>query len=389
MSSNKLSLLSNTTGRNRNYMHKSHERDDLIEWMKAMLYHSFVLDSTESYAGTMAYFEELIDEYRKSAEHSRLRQFVPTVGKFHTPLFISRAFDWYDTKYCITKRRFVAPTFNEMRHILNLSQVMAIGPKLKMMTFDGDQTLYSDGQNFEANNELASGILSLLINGVKVIVVTAAGYGLNGQMYMRRLQGLLDCMENEKLAKEHVENFFVMGGECNYFLQCTIGSFDGPEAPQKPILVAVPVEKWQAADIDGPKPAQWSAQSVKRLMDLAEESMRDTVSELRLRAKILRKERSIGVYPGGKEMEKLVPVGHGTNKIKREALDELVLRLMDRVRREAPSIDLPVCVFNGGTDAWFDVGNKSVGVAALQAYFKLDKASCIHVGDQVCIFCLL
>lgn len=358
-------------------------KDDLIEWMKGMLYHSFVLDSTESYVGTMAYFEELVEEYRKSPENSRLRQFVPTVGKMHTPLFITRAFDWYDTKYCITKRRFVAPTFNEIRHILNLSQVMAIGPNLRMITFDGDQTLYSDGQNFQANDELASGILSLMINGVKVIVVTAAGYGLNGSMYMRRLQGLLDCMENEKLTKEQVENFFVMGGECNYFLQCTIGSFDGPDAPQKPILVPVPVETWQADELDGPKPHYWPQDKVQRLMDLAEESMKDSVKELRLRAKILRKDRSIGVYPGGKEMEKLVPVGHGTNKIKREALDELVLRLMDRVRIEASTIDLPTCMFNGGTDAWFDVGNKSVGVAALQAYFKLNKADCIHVGDQV------
>jgi hypothetical protein len=36
-----------------------------------------------------------------------------------------------------------------------------------------------------------------------------------------------------------------------------------------------------------------------------------------------------------------------------------------------PRITLPYCVFNGGTDAWLDVGNKSVGVAALQAYLEV------------------
>ena len=40
-------------------------------------------------------------------------------------------------------------------------------------------------------------------------------------------------------------------------------------------------------------------------------------------------------------------------------------------------------VFNGGGDAWLDVGNKSVGVACLQAYFNFAPEFCLHVGDQV------
>jgi IMP and pyridine-specific 5'-nucleotidase len=79
----------------------------------------------------------------------------------------------------------------------------------------------------------------------------------------------------------------------------------------------------------------------------------------------------------------LVPTGHGSVKIKREALDELVLRLMDTLRQQRPQVDLPYCVFNGGSDAWLDVGNKSVGMAALQAYFGLPPQNCLHVGDQV------
>ena len=33
-------------------------------------------------------------------------------------------------------------------------------------------------------------------------------------------------------------------------------------------------------------------------------------------------------------------------------------------------------------DAWLDVGNKKVGVEALQAYFGLNNDQCLHVGDQ-------
>ena len=210
----------------RNFILSSIRKDSLMEWMKDMLNHSFVLDSKDSYVGTMKYFEALVEEHRAAYKNkdlrSRLKEYVPSVGRFITPLPLSQAFTLYDSKYSISKRRFVSPTFNEIRHILNLSQIMAIGPNLQLITFDGDQTLYTDGGNFEDNEELALGIMSLMCHGVKVAVVTAAGYGLDGSKYSRRLQGLLDRFVLEKLTQEQVENFFVMGGECNYLLQCTL-----------------------------------------------------------------------------------------------------------------------------------------------------------------------
>lgn len=48
---------------------------------------------------------------------------------------------------------------------------------MKLISFDGDQTLYSDGGNFEDNDELALAIILLLKHGVKVALITAAGYG--------------------------------------------------------------------------------------------------------------------------------------------------------------------------------------------------------------------
>ena len=280
-----------------------------MEWMKDMLNHSFVLDAKESYVGTMRYFETLIEEHRQlrgTGIRSRLKEFVPTVGTFHTPLPMSEAFDIYDSKYSISKRRFISPTFNEIRHILNLSQVMAIGQKLQLITFDGDQTLYTDGGNFDDNEELALAIMSLMCHGVKVAVVTAAGYGLDGSKYAKRLRGLLDRFVHEGLTKEQVENFYVFGGECNYLLQCTLQStnvvspqvgytLDG-DSPLKPasehtqveaVIVPVPTELWQGPEVVGPKPSFWPHDEIKTILDVAEKSMRDTVEELHLRVKVI------------------------------------------------------------------------------------------------------
>ena len=55
---------------------------------------------------------------------------------------------------------------------------------------------------------------------------------------------------------------------------------------------------------------------------------------------------------------------------------------MESIRSVDPPVTLPFCVFNGGKDAWLDVGNKKVGVEALQAYFGLNNDQCLHVGDQ-------
>lgn len=305
----------NTASTRRNFVLSSLRKDALIEWMKDMLNHSFVLDARDSYEGTMKYFETLVDEHRNAYENkgsrSRLKEYVPTVGRFLTPLPMSQAFAIYDAKYSISKRRFVSPTFNEIRHILNLSQVMAIGPHLQLITFDGDQTLYSDGGNFEDNEDLASSIISLLCHGVKVAVVTAAGYGLDGSKYARRLRGLLDRFVTEGLSPAQVQNFFVFGGECNYLLRCTLqqqqqqtaedststksvdeAGFedqdqDREEAGLEAVIVPVPVEEWQAPHLPGPKPTLWPAEEIKTLLDVAERSMRDTVGELNLRAKVM------------------------------------------------------------------------------------------------------
>jgi IMP and pyridine-specific 5'-nucleotidase len=224
--------------------------------MKSMLQHSFVLDALDTTgADTFSHFELLIEEHRclEAQQHSsdsgdcatptsRLKQLVPTVGRFFTPLPLRVAFEVYNQKHRLTKRKHIQISFNECRHILNLAQIIALrkvhrpaaenvlattlkddsseanmsgsqldgterlaaavrrkfrmesigsfndlgeeealadlsefnGPRL--ISFDGDQTLYSDGQNFERNPRLAFYLYQLLRHGVTVAVVTAAGY---------------------------------------------------------------------------------------------------------------------------------------------------------------------------------------------------------------------
>eukprot|EP00985_Skeletonema_marinoi_P033152 scaffold40614_cov212-Skeletonema_marinoi.AAC.1 len=88
-----------------------------------MLMHSFVLDALDTTgADTFSHFEVLIDEHRKMTDQylddisqnnkstfvpSRLKQLVPQVGTFYTRLPLRKAFEAYNLKYGITKRRHI------------------------------------------------------------------------------------------------------------------------------------------------------------------------------------------------------------------------------------------------------------------------------------------
>eukprot|EP01083_Nonionella_stella_P241924 844325_1 len=109
------------SSRRRNYLLTPHRKDGLVEWMKSMLNHSFVLDALDTTAAdTFSHFEMLIDEHRKAESlalmdpnnnntpPSRLKQLVPTVGTFHTHLPLRKAFIAYNKKYALTKRKFIS-----------------------------------------------------------------------------------------------------------------------------------------------------------------------------------------------------------------------------------------------------------------------------------------
>jgi len=421
--------------------------------MKSMLMHSFVLDALDTTgADTFSHFEVLIDEHRKLTDQylddisqnnkatyipSRLKQLVPQVGTFYTRLPLRKAFEAYDQKYGITKRRHICISFNEIRHILNLAQIIAMtdsykggsqlgllpplngsavhekkegetddqavkawtsmtvtprretdgsddspesgdtspkersramcdrsesiaieeafsllpertalpGPKL--ICFDGDQTLYSDGANFESNPRLAKYLFLLLKHGVTIAVVTAAGYEYQAEKYELRLSGLLAYFKD---------------GECNYLLRL------GADYKLHAVKENGPGGWMNSTKHIAEAPGNWSESEIKSVLDMAEASFNTSMEDQNMRARIIRKKRSVGLIPKADE------------KLTREALDEAVLTIQSELVNSKTK--LPFCAFNGGRDAWVDVGNKRVGVQVLQSYLGVPPEESLHIGDQ-------
>ena len=77
-------------------------------------------------------------------------------------------------------------------------------------------------------------------------------------------------------------------------------------------------------------------------------------------------------------------------KLTRECLEEAVLASQRTLSHHPVSEKIPFCCFNGGSDVWVDVGDKSLGVAVLQRYFqnsmetdnKIWGGNTLHIGDQ-------
>ena len=367
-----------------------------------MLQHSFVLDALEDTgADTFTHFEVLIEEHRQMEDcpqPSRLQQLVPTIHTFHTPLPLRKAFEVYNEKHRLTKRKHIQISFNEIRHILNLAQIMALrqgcvgldseesaeslansspnlppettpcsqlqGPRL--ISFDGDQTLYSDGANFEGNPQLAHYLYLLLRHGCAVAVVTAAGYEYNVEKYEYRLSGLLRYFQSRGLATAECERFYLFGGECNYLLRL------GSDYRLHPVKEFGPGGWCTSTKFLPDAPANWDDAAVQAMLDASQETAQHAVDELKLRGRVIRKKRSVGLVPNpGLEMP-------------RESLDEVVLRAHEKLHtmNDGTGPGLPYCAFNGGTDVWVDVGNKRVGMQVLQAYLGVPPAASLHIGDQ-------
>jgi IMP-specific 5'-nucleotidase len=119
-------------------------------------------------------------------------------------------------------------------------------------------------------------------------------------------------------------------------------------------------------------PANWPEYKIQNLLDVAEQIFKLAVEELNLRGRVIRKKRSVGLAP--------LP----EREITRESLDETVLRVHEELHKmnHGTGPGLPYCAFNGGSDAWVDVGNKRVGVQVLQAYLGIPMAESLHIGDQ-------
>ena len=284
-----------------------------------------------------------------TANRSKLRMLVPSVGTFFTPLRLEEAFFRQDSQRAISSRRFVAPSFNDIRLILNTAQVLSLirpnsgptSPTLKLITFDGDVTLYDDGASLTPENPVVPRLLHLLSLDVRIGIVTAAGY-TEPSKYYGRLHGLLDAMHASAfLTSEQKSNLVIMGGESNFLFV-----FD-PTSPS--LLRYVRRRDWIL-----PAMESWNEGSIQSLLSAAQDAFASIVQTLNLpAAPILRKERAVGIYPAPGA------------KFTREQLEETVL-VVQQVVEQCPAarIDqLPFCAFNGGNDVFVDIGDKSWGVS--------------------------
>lgn len=299
---------------------------------------------------------------------SKLKLLVPSIGNFFTRLPLASAFIYQDSKRFISSRRFVPPSFNDVRLVLNTAQVMGLAASgtLDLATFDGDVTLYDDGCSLEPDNPVIERIINLMSHNTAIGIVTAAGY-TTADRYYERLHGLLDAIRDSTLLTEQQKhNLVVMGGESNFLFRYSLTS------PH--LLEWVPRRQWILDEM-----LLWQEPVIQRLLDKAEEALKECVVNLNLPAQIIRKERAVGIVP-------TVP----GFKFARESLEESVLVVSKMLEMSDVSRSLPFCAFNGGNDVFVDIGDKSWGVLVCQKYFgekwgregPIEARRTMHVGDQ-------
>ncbi|KAJ3165220.1 IMP 5'-nucleotidase [Geranomyces variabilis] len=328
--------------------------------------------NVERYCEILQCVEELIADHMEHQDQdllelSRLSTLVPSIGRFFTTLPLKASFMRQDAKRAVAARRFVPPSFNDVRAILNDAQVTSIAPTIKLITFDGDMTLYADGADFARDSHLVKLIIDLLRHDLHVAIVTAAGYPGDAAKYEKRLSGLLAGFRDSRLPAAALERFYVLGGECNYLFR-----YDAKDAHLK----YMEPETYQPADV-----TKWASDAprVKELLDVAQETLAQCASEMGLENAVglLRKDRAVGV------------VAEEGVQLTRETLDEFALaaqrRLNNHQRAQQTRLGaapVPFCAFNGGSDVWVDIGNKLIGVRMLREFLGTRGNETLHVGDQ-------
>ena len=124
------------------------ESDPLFELMLKWIM-SAEWDMTLTLREAMAKAESLIVAHMENPVGSELSRVCPGIGAFFTELPLTRALDYLNKKVAVEQRRFVPPSFSEVRQCFNLAQVYSLKNRVKMLTFDADDTLYDHGMDLE------------------------------------------------------------------------------------------------------------------------------------------------------------------------------------------------------------------------------------------------
>lgn len=188
------------------------------------------------------------------------------------------------------------------------------------------------------------------------------------------------------------QNLVIMGGEANYLFEYSQSS------PHR--LAPVPRAQWLT-----PEMASWSESDITALLDVAETALRDCIRSMNLPARLIRKDRAVGIIPdpphvqiARESLEETVLVVQRILELGSLGLREQAAAAASKIGGGAGSVGpdrrgVPFCAFNGGRDVFVDIGDKSWGVAVCQQWFgRRDAASAastaikgentLHVGDQ-------
>jgi len=332
------------------------ERDALFELVLKWITHP-EWDMTLTLRDAMAKTEHLIDEHIVNPAGSELSRKCPGVASFYTRLPLIRALDFFGSRVSVEERQYVPPTFSEVRQVFNIAQVYEMRGHIKMLTFDADDTLYEHGMDLEPGDWIVDALLMLLESGIYVAVVTAAGYPGKPDRYAARFKGLLTKMKQLGTPKEVTDRFYCVGGECNYLFRIKEGY----------AMEQVPLQEWATDEMKA-----WKEEDISRMLDLADTSLREACVRHKLDVQYLRKERAVGCYP----TEAGVRIAY-------ETLEDVALTLQDVIMThpDAPT-GIPFCAFNGNRDVWVDIGDKRIGIQALQQYLKVGSKETCHLGDR-------
>ncbi|KAL9025206.1 MAG: hypothetical protein Q9196_005932, partial [Gyalolechia fulgens] len=270
--------------------------------------------------------KQVTHQRRGTHGRSKLKLLVPSVGVFFTPLLLEQAFNFQDERRRISSRRFVPPSFNDIRLILNSAQLLGLvrNERIQLVTFDGDVTLYDDGESLSDENPVIPRILRLLRQGIHIGIVTAAGY-TDASRYYDRLRGLLDAVASA-ITDQEVEDprVIILGGESNYLFEFDFHS--------ETFLRHVPRKTWMLDEM-----REWQEEDIQSLLDVAEGALGECINNMQLSAEILRKDRAVGIIP---------VAGPGKQKFTREQLEETVLVTQQIVELSGPGKKIPFCAFN-------------------------------------------
>jgi IMP and pyridine-specific 5'-nucleotidase len=348
-------------------MPTSKEEDPLIQ----------LLLSRASAVGARRAFADLqglLSEHCAEPAGSRLSAVCPGVGRVFRELDLARAFEDYDKTFFVSARRFVPLSFHEARQIFNLASVAAAATGgLRLVTLDADDTIYSDGGSLDPSSPMISLITRLLVRGVNVALVTAASYPGQPERFEARLAGLLSALafaiECGAPAEPLLTRFKVMGGQCNVLLVPDLVDVGGVP---KVLLREVEGEFWKRH-----RGVRWAPEDIKKLLDAAQHTFEEVSRSLQLQVTIIRKERAVGLISASGS-----PVAAG--RLTYDVLEELTLAVQEELGNSGTTV--PFCAFNGGHDAFVDVGNKALGVAALQSMVGATPSETLHIGDRCAYF---